>query len=130
MSNFTSHDPVKALPASVLLENGLGGAAVFKSDGVANFLSKHDVHLVGHPLGHAHGSHPPGLSAGHGPLGTGQAPHHVHAPLGDLEIQTQGFELAAQYNKKKRRSWCRHFSKLTVDTKHRRHKEVSPGVYF
>ena len=70
--------------SSCLLQYGLGGAAVLKSYGVSHLLAQHDVHLVGHPLGHAHGCHPPGLGTGHCLLGATQSLHHVHTPLGDL----------------------------------------------
>ncbi len=72
-----------------LLEYSLGRATVLKSNGVADFLSKHDVHFVRHPLSHAHSRNSPGLSTGYGPLRSRQAPHHVHTPLWDLDIEAK-----------------------------------------
>lgn len=72
-----------------LLENSLGRATVLKSDGITNFLSKHDVHFVSHPLSHTHRSHSPGLSTGNRPLRTRLAPHHVHTPLWDLVVEAK-----------------------------------------
>lgn len=83
--------PVKSALADLnhLLEYSFGRATVLKSDGVADFLSKHDVHFIGHPLSHTHSRHSPGLSAGYRPLRAGLAPHHVHTPLWNLEIEAK-----------------------------------------
>lgn len=67
-----------------LLQNGFCAAAIFKANGVADLLAQHDIHLVGHALGHAHGGHAPGLGARHAPLGARQRAHVVHTPLRDL----------------------------------------------
>lgn len=72
-----------------LLEYSLGRATVLKSNGIADFLSKHDVHFVCHPLSHTHSRYSPGLSTGYCPLRTRQAPHHVHTPLWDLEVEAK-----------------------------------------
>lgn len=40
-----------------------GTRQLLKSDGVANFLPKYDIHLFGYTPGHRHGCHPSGLSA-------------------------------------------------------------------
>ena len=68
-----------------LLEYCLGRAAVLKPDGVAHLLAQHDIHLISNPLGDTHGCYPPGLGAGHCSLRPRRWPHHVHAPLRDLE---------------------------------------------
>lgn len=72
-----------------LLKYSLGRATVLKSNGVADLLSKHDVHFVRHPLSHTHSRHSSGLSTGYRPLRTRQAPHHVHTPLWDLDIEAK-----------------------------------------
>lgn len=72
-----------------LLENSLSRAAVLKSNRVADFLSKHDVHFICHSLSHTHSSHSPGLSTGYSPLRSRLALHHVHTPLWDLEIEAK-----------------------------------------
>lgn len=74
---------------SHLLENCLSRATVLKPNGVADFLSKHDVHFVRHPLRHTHSCDPPGLGTSYSALWTRQTPHHVHTPLWDLEISSK-----------------------------------------
>jgi len=37
--------------------------AVFKSDGISNFVTKADAHFLGHTLGNRHGSNTPWLRA-------------------------------------------------------------------
>lgn len=110
----------KYFQQAVLLEHRLGRAAVLKPDGVANFLAQHDIHLVRDPLGHAHGSDPPGLGAGHRSLRPRDRTHHVDAPLRDLETGqwrqsqiTQQSDFYISTSRKAERFWKSYLSTFT-----------------
>lgn len=47
-----------------ILENGIAGCAVFKSDGVTDMLAKLDIHFLCYTLSNAHGSDSSWLRAG------------------------------------------------------------------